>query len=186
MSGTLTEPVRIYELAARSTVVDEFLDFSDLPRLAAILAPEKVEDGNVRVELVVFRADESVAVRGHLEAALGLQCQRCLCPMLFRVDHDFCWMLSETETRPGTLPSEFEPILLEDCRAEGIARGEGRDTTLKLAPLLEDELMLQVPFAPTHDEEACKATGDAFAARAVDGETAHPFAALAALRKKPD
>lgn len=182
MSGTLTEPVRIYELAARSTVVDEFLDFSDLPRLAAILAPEKVEDGNVRVELVVFRADESVAVRGHLEAALGLQCQRCLCPMLFRVDHDFCWMLSETETRP----SEFEPILLEDCRAEGIARGEGRDTTLKLAPLLEDELMLQVPFAPTHDEEACKATGDAFAARAVDGETAHPFAALAALRKKPD
>ena len=92
MSGTLTEPVRIYELAARSTVVDEFLDFSNLPRLAAILAPEKVEDGNVRVELVVFRADESVAVRGHLEAALGLQCQRCLCPMFQTTGWRHCQM----------------------------------------------------------------------------------------------
>jgi len=69
-----------------------------------------------------------------------------------------------------------------------VARGEGSDMTLKLAPLLEDELMLQVPLVPMHgDDSSCSAP----LATTLEGTTAqdtplHPFAALAELKKRRD
>jgi len=186
MSGTLTEPVRIFELAATGFAVDETIGFPELPRLAAVLEPECAEHGSAQVVLTVSRAAESVAVQGRVEARLALQCQRCLRPMVYPVGHDFAWMLSESGTQSAAPASDFELILLGDCRAEGIARGEGRDTTLKLAPLIEDELMLQVPFAPMHEGAACKAITGNFLAASADRESAHPFAALAELKKKRD
>ncbi len=186
MSGTLTEPVRIFELAARGFAGDDTLDFRELPRLAAVLLPEFVESGCVRVELTLSGEAQSVAVRGRIEAQLGLQCQRCLRPLTYPIEHDFAWLLGEATAQPVTVADEFEPIRLEDCRAEGIARGEGKDTTLKLAPLLEDELMLQLPFAPMHEDADCKATTSSSVAASADSETVHPFAALAELKKKRD
>ncbi len=186
MSGTLTEPVRIFELAATGFAVDETLGIPELPRLAAVLAPECAENGTAQVVLTVSQAAESIAVKGRVETQLALQCQRCLRPMEYPIEHDFAWMLSESGAQVATPASDFEPILLGDCRAEGIARGEGRDTTLKFAPLIEDELMLQVPFAPMHEDAACKATTGSFLAASTDRESAHPFAALAALKKKRD
>ncbi len=188
MSGLLSEPVRIFDLASRGIDVDESVGILRFPRLAGILAVRPRDEDVVRVGLAISEASDCAVIRGRIRAELSLQCQRCLAPMLFAVDHEVGIVIAESAAVLAGAAEELEPVLLEDCRADGIARGEGRDTTIKLAPLIEDELMLAVPLAPVHDEsEHCEAP---LARTSPDSETGervdNPFAALAALKKEHD
>ncbi|MGW8368666.1 MAG: YceD family protein [Gammaproteobacteria bacterium] len=188
MSGVLCEPVRIFEIAARGMTVEQSLRIAEFPRLAALIAPGVIGGRCVDIKLEFSKVADCVVLRGRLAARLDLQCQRCLQQVEYRIDHDIGLALIDSEAQVSMLPAGLEPILLEDCRAEGVARGEGSDMTLKLAPLLEDELMLQVPLVPMHgDDSSCSAP----LATTLEGTTAqdtplHPFAALAELKKRRD
>lgn len=141
------------------------LPISGLARLRESLA-----DAVGEVEFVVTggrdarrRLTLSVEVRG----VLHLQCQRCLAALDYPLHLVNRLLLVESGAAGA---DEYE--------AEGAEWIEA-SATLDLAQLVEDEILLGLPFAPRHDEGACRQTTDAGAENA----KASAFAKLAALKR---
>src|SRR5690606_6135407 len=121
----------------------------------------------------------SVDAHGRMFLAVGVQakpllvCQRCLAPVEVSVDSNNTLQLLEGPD----LPDDD----LDDPEAPECIQGSKR---FDLAGLVEDELILALPYVPRHD--VCPALPDALrnASQAVETrEKPSPFAALEALRK---
>jgi hypothetical protein len=105
-------------------------------------------------------------------AEVVLQCQRCLQPTLERltVDRRFRFVRNEDEAARLDEESEDDVLALPE--------------RLDLEELLEDELILGLPLVPRHGQ--CQHPLPMRAADpGADDEAPNPFAALAALRGKP-
>lgn len=105
-----------------------------------------------------------------IEGALHLQCQRCLGPLDYAVDVANTLLLVPRGTRAAEE--------LDDPRAPDAIEASAE---LDVAELIEDEVLLSLPFAPRHPEGRCKsriATADAGIGRAEPA-----FAKLAALKR---
>ena len=101
-----------------------------------------------------------------VNGALQLQCQRCLGPLRHEVDFaDTVLVMPEGET-PDDAQEPDGPDYIEAQRE------------MDVASLVEDEVLLHLPFAPRHESE-CASSEQAAASR---GEKASPFAVLAALK----
>lgn len=123
---------------------------------------------------------ERRAVRGgppqvwlHVEASAGLAlvCQRCLAPVRYEVDAQRSFLFVPNEDAAAALDADCEDDVLALTRA------------LDLQELVEDELLLSLPLVPRHEacpEPLAASTADPGA----DEPPAHPFAALAALKRK--
>lgn len=101
-----------------------------------------------------------------------LQCQRCLQPMAQELALDRSLRFVRDEDEAARLDEESEDDVL------------ALPPRLDLAALLEDELILALPLVPRHEE--CKPPlplADQ-AATAAEDDAPHPFAALAALRRR--
>ncbi len=107
------------------------------------------------------------------EVPVMLQCQRCLHGMAMRlqVDRPFRFVSTEAEAEA-----------LDDSAEEDVLVLPPR---LDLQALLEDELILALPLVPRH-EGVCPQPLPVPVDDLTDDDAApHPFAALAALRGKP-
>jgi uncharacterized protein len=139
-----------------------------------------------------------VAVSG----MVPLTCQRCLHPVNWHVDLDRSLRFVDDENAAAELDADLDDDVLALTRH------------LNLLELLEDELIMDAPLVPRHDEcpedvqawmaddsevtpdggelQPADPAGDGTAAAGGPGETRepeakpHPFAALAALKKKAD
>jgi uncharacterized protein len=121
-------------------------------------------DGDVRYE-VSGTSDGSgrPALRMRISGALQLTCQRCLQAMSFPLEVDEMLVLARSEAEIEAQPVETD----EPDRVLG-----GKE--MAVGTLLEDEILLALPFAPRHS--TC--SGD----RAGKGEAqASPFADLRGL-----
>jgi len=105
----------------------------------------------------------TVSIRGMLR----LQCQRCL----EALDHP----LQVLNTLMLVAAGAGAAGELDDEDVEWIEASR----ELGVASLVEDEILLSLPYAPRHEEGACRPVGAAIA----DGATGSPFAALAALKR---
>jgi len=110
----------------------------------------------------------------HLVAstAVTLECQRCLQPLLepLAVDRWFRFVASEEEAE--LLDEESDEDVLVASRA------------FNLQALIEDELILALPLVPRHT--SCpQPLPAAIADEAAEEPASNPFAALAALRRRP-
>ena len=121
----------------------------------------------------------SVDAHGRMFLAVSVQaspllvCQRCLAPVEVSVNSNNTLQLVES----ADLPEDD----LDDPEAPECIQGSKR---FDLAGLVEDELILALPYVPRHD--VCPALPDALlqAPEAVETrEKPSPFAALEALRK---
>jgi uncharacterized protein len=101
-------------------------------------------------------------------AELPLQCQRCLEPVLQAVVVHRWFRFARDEDEAARLDGETEDEVLVLTRE------------LDLRQLVEDELLLDLPIVPRH--ERCAPPQAASAAADADAD-AHPFAALAGLRR---
>lgn len=142
-----------------------------MDRLAPLLASP---EGEADYELAFSRDTKGrPVIEGRVDAVLKLVCQRCL------------------ETLDLTVAGR---IALTVVTGVGEARAEGEsdtehllleEQTLSPRDLVEEELLLNIPAVPRHDE--CRVQKEWPAADA-GGEddigTANPFEALAALRDK--
>jgi len=112
-------------------------------------------------------------IKGELKGALTLICQRCMQPMELQIEHAFNLSPVWTDVQAKTLPERFEPVMLT------------KDERFSLVEMLEDELILQLPVLPKHDEQDCsiKLSGlnEQFESTT---EKPNPFAVLAALKNK--
>lgn len=102
-------------------------------------------------------------------------CQRCLQPFDLALDVSRTLGLVATETQLDAVDA-----------LEAAGGGDGleyvvADPQLSVHDLIEDELILALPFAPRH--ESCPPGAGGADALAHDGSAASPFAALAAIRK---
>ncbi len=123
--------------------------------------------GSARVRLDFRRNDDQqVAIDGEIEAPVEAQCQRCL-----------QWMSLELCIKVYALamPSADDDFAFEQ---NVIAAPEGQ---LKLADLVEDEILLACPMIPAHSDHSC----DSPAGSGPQPDDRYkPFAGLADLIKK--
>lgn len=131
-----------FEFASAGAKQQGAWPLSDLPRLRDMLAADA---GEVAYEISGVRDERGrPGLRLKVGGTLTLRCQRCLEPMAFKVQTD------ETLVLAATLAEIHD----EPADAHGPDRVvAGKEMALR--ELIEDELILAVPYAPRH--ESCTA-----------------------------
>ena len=161
------DPVR---LCALGKVYDGKVPLAELPRLAPLLTSTEGEAAFVLAFEV--DADRRPVVRVKVSANLALQCQRCLGTLHQVVDAESRLVVVAGPDEAERLPDDVDPLLVS----------EGR---LELRSLIEDELILAIPAAPSHSPADCAVSltqvnrAESVEDRSVSEDTVHPFAALA-------
>ena len=130
-----------FKLAARASSVSGSLDARRLPNVADSLAPG---DDPVPIAWTIEgrrSAEGRPAISIDIEGDVPLVCQRCLAPMAWPVSQGTEVLLAHDEDELATLDAETEgEVILAD-------------RPLDAATLVEDELVLTLPFAPRHEGE---------------------------------
>jgi uncharacterized protein len=152
-----------FEFASAGATQQGVWPLSDFPRLRDALATDA---GEVAYEISGVQDERGrPALRLRVGGTLALRCQRCLEPMPFEVQTDETLVLAAT----------LDEIHAEPADANAPDRVvAGREMALR--ELIEDELILAVPYAPRH--ERC------IAVRADDVRKTSPFAGLRGLMRK--
>src|SRR5688572_10834618 len=133
----------------------------DFPRLRDMLA---ADEGEVAYEVDGLSDERGrPALRVKVEGKLELRCQRCLEALPFDVDADEVLVLAGTQAEIDAEPPQVDA-------ADRIVAGK----EMPVRDLLEDELILALPYAPRH--EGCKARASQDAA-----QKSAPFAGLRGL-----
>ena len=158
-----------FGLAGRGQEIGGNVDAATLPRVADRLAsgPAPIR---WRIE---GKADGSgrPALEVRLDGEVPLECQRCLRPFSWPVAQSTLLLLARDERDLQRLDADDEHEVI------------AASAPLAALGLVEDELLLSLPFAP-HCERADCTTADANAAAGggMEAPTPSPFGALAALK----
>jgi len=131
-------------------------------------------DGFARVELAFGRDEQGLKIiEGKLGGEVHVTCQRCLQAMIQPVAADILLAIVWDEEEARQLPRKVDPIIV----------GE---ESIDLYELVEDELLLALPFVSYHDSEQCRSErrefGDAVEDDAPEADN-NPFRVLEQLKK---
>lgn len=150
-----------FEFASAGALQRGTMPLSGFARLRDLLASDA---GEVAYEIEGLRDERArPCLRLKVRGMLQLRCQRCLEPMACEVDEETLLVLAATQAE-----IEADPV---DSQAPDRALA-GR--AMPVAGLVEDELILALPYAPRH--EACRAAG-----AAEEDDRVSPFAGLKGL-----
>jgi uncharacterized protein len=105
------------------------------------------------------------------EARVARECQRCLQPVLLALDVDRAFRFAPTEDEAAALDAESEDDVLVLSRQ------------FDVLGLVEDELLMALPIVPKHEQCPAPLAAAPPGQAARDAAPAHPFAALAALKR---
>jgi len=126
-----------YKLASSRATIEGSLDPAELPRLE-----DRVADGGGRVEWTIAGAADAQgrpALDVSIAGSVPLTCQRCLGTLEQGVGQSTRLLLARDEA---------ELIRLDDASEHEVVLASG---PLDPVALVEDELLLTLPFAPRHD-----------------------------------
>ena len=137
------------------------IPFIDLPRLNDMLANS---NGTLSFRVVGSYEGDSHYLEIVLKGKCNLRCQRCL--------EEFAYPF-EVDARLKLLPAEMLAEVSDDDN-DTIEAGKHLD----VLELIEDEVLLNLPFAPKHPEGKCNSP-----LKDLQHST-NPFAMLAALKKQ--
>ena len=135
-----------FRLARERGVLEGTLDAVDSDRLM-----ERVAEGEEGQGVVQWRIAGTTDSAGRLALAIVVEgeipvtCQRCLSEFLFPVDRETVAVLARNEQEADGLDASTDDEVLV------------ADHALVASELVEDELLLTLPFAPMHPEGACEA-----------------------------
>lgn len=143
-STPLPKQVDVRKFVATDLTLDAREPLARFERLAEML---EATDGDVEIHLH-FHTDLQGTKRidGAVQATLMVQCQRCLKPLPLPVDTQFAAAVVWSDDEAGRVPKDLEPYIVGE---------EPQD----IRDLIEDELIISVPYACYHDEGACVAEG---------------------------
>jgi uncharacterized protein len=148
-----------FEFAESGGVLKGELPVLDFPRLHDVL---REYAGEIRYVVSGKRDREGrPALRIELRGTLSLNCQRCLQPLDFPVALDTVLTLARSQFEGDADPA--------DSNIERVVASE----EMAVRDLLEDELLLSVPFAPRHASCTIRGIGST--------EGSSPFATLRGL-----
>lgn len=152
-----------FEFASAGASKQGLLPVSAFPRLGDMLANDAGEVSYIVDGVRDERGRPGLRVR--VKGSLQLRCQRCLEALPFEVQEDEILVLAAT----------LAEIHAEPADAHGADRVvAGREMPVR--DLIEDELILALPYAPRH--ESCTARSPSGA-----GDKASPFAGLRGLMR---
>ena len=147
-----------FEFASAGATQQGVLPLSGFERLRDVLASDA---GEVAYELEGVRDEHGrPSLRLRVRGMLQLRCQRCLAPLAFDVQADELLVLAATQGEIDAEPADVES-------PDRVLAGKG----MAVAELVEDELILALPYAPCHRHCAAKA-------RIGEAATTRPFADL--------
>jgi len=150
-----------FEFASAGATQKGVWPLSDLPRLRDMLA---TGTGEVAYEISGLRDERGrPSLRVRVSGRLSLRCQRCLEPMAFEVQSDEMLVLAATLAEIHAEPA--------DAHAPDRVVA-GREMAVR--ELIEDELILAVPYAPRHEDCVAAGADD-------DVERISPFSGLRGL-----
>lgn len=128
-----------------------------LPMRAALERPaDDPGAGGGAAEVDLYTEGENVFVRGNMDAWVEVACSRCVGPVKVPVDDDLfvTFMPSARLPQAGAASDDAEE---EDAESDDddldLYPYDGEE--VDLAPLLRDQVVLAIPFAPLCDED-CK------------------------------
>ena len=161
-----TPVIDAIEFARKGLVIRDTIALSQFSRLSGILAaPEGTLD---------YRLQGSVGPQGkphlrlQLQGQVQLTCQRCLEPLDFKVEVDTDFTVVPDESMIPAAEAEDE---LDDYLVAGLQT--------QMTELLEEELLLALPFAPKHEDECSEKTD-----LKMSTEKQSPFAVLKGLKTR--
>ncbi|ADE11761.1 protein of unknown function DUF177 [Sideroxydans lithotrophicus ES-1] len=134
---------------------------SELSRLADLLAKP---DGLLTYKVLGFREEGRDMLEVSLQGVCTLRCQRCLSELEYPVK-----LVSRLWLLPASKLDEAE----EDDEVDAIEA----EPRLDVLALIEEELLLGLPFAPRHPEGECAPAANDLK------QKVSPFAVLAGLKK---
>ncbi len=165
------------DMAARGLELAGAVRAADLPRVADQLVGGPGEDAATVGWRIAGVADAlgRAALEVTLDGAVTLECQRCLRPFSWKVAQQTVLLLARDEREMASLDEQDEHEVVV------------ADVPLEPRVLVEDELLLTLPFAPhcgrgdcvTAEMKGDRRTGSHSA------EDSSPFSALAALKTRP-
>ena len=144
------------EFAKNQLSLSDNLALVQLPRLLEILV--NTDKSQVQFTLLgTGKQFRQPSLHLTIKANLAVTCQRCLDEMLVNLNLDFDYLISNAEI------SEAE----ENDEIDWLEENHEMD----VCELVEDELLLALPIAPTHAHDCSKASMQS-------GEKPNPFAVL--------
>ena len=150
-----------FEFASAGAMQQGVMPLSGFRRLRDLLASDA---GEVAYEVKGLRdARGRPSLRVRVRGTLPLRCQRCLEAMRFEVNGEEMLVLAATQAEIDSDPADTQA-------PDRVLAGK----EMGLRELIEDELILAVPYAPRHE-------GCAAGAASRDGKKLSPFAGLRGL-----
>ncbi|HXX85455.1 MAG TPA: YceD family protein [Casimicrobiaceae bacterium] len=156
------------ELAETGGTITGVVDPTGLSRLADRLAPpDRASRAQIAWRITGGRDSLGRAMLTlSLDGTVLVVCQRCLRPFAVPVEQETMLLLARDEAELRVLDAAEPEVILAKAPVDPVA-------------LVEDELLLSLPFSPRHNEAEC---GSAGAAHAGPEAAQTPFAALARLK----
>lgn len=178
MSSTpLPKQVDIRKLIAADAEISAREPLQKFARLATMLAKtDGAETAEVDVTLHLY-VDEggNKRIDGQVHAEVAVLCQRCLKPMQLPIDSTFAVGVVWSDEESNRLPKYLEPYIVDEGPQD-------------IRDLLEDELILCVPYAAYHDDVNCAGEYHREIANdfveAEEEEKPNPFKVLEQLKPK--
>jgi uncharacterized protein len=180
MSAKPIDPLRldVAALAAEHGEQCGQWPLADLERLAGSVLPDETPGAQVHWQVEGDLRPQAgsgpeIWMRLTAQAGLAMRCQRCLGAVPVPLDLDRWIRFVPDGSLAETLDAELEDDVLELQR------------WMNLRDMVEDELLLALPLVPRHDSCPTPLPMPAADEPAGEAPPAHPFAALAQLRNKP-
>ena len=156
-----------FEFASAGATQEGKLPLSSFPRLQDVLVSDA---GDVTYALRGVRDERGrPGLRLSVRSTLQLRCQRCLGPLLHEVQAEQLLVLAVSQAE-----IDAEPLAVDS--ADRIVAAK----EMAVRDLVEDELILSLPYAPRHDECEAHPEGSDRGEKA----TSWPFAGLRGMMQR--
>jgi uncharacterized protein len=147
----MTQPQPVidgFEFASAGAAKQGVWSIGDFPRLADMLA---ADGGEVAYEIDGVRDSRGrPSLRVRVRGTLQLRCQRCLEALPYEVQADATLVLAATLAEIHAEPADAHG-------ADRVVAGK----EMPVRDLIEDELILALPYAPRHQQCSARASQDA-------------------------
>jgi uncharacterized protein len=132
---------RLYQFqkeANQRSYHEGLITLKELSRLTAMLKSDQAE---ISVQFCITGSDyDQLVIKGHVEAELAIECQRCLKPVVQSVGLDFELLINAPD---------------HVVHSSGLDTLYSEDGTIDIFELVEDELILGLPLVSLHENGSC-------------------------------
>lgn len=169
----LPKHVDLRKLAVQGAEIRSTVSLARLPRLASAVQDASGE-ALVKLDFSVDPQGLKV-IEGDIDTEVGVICQRCLQAMTLKLHADVSLAIVWDDIDARHLPKHLDPLIL----------GEGESD---LHDLVEEELILALPFVNYHDPDECsgkQSYSSGTEQTKAEPEGSSPFSVLEQLKNKP-